>query len=187
MMEPVTLPPMKKTERMRYTGAGARYLNPSNEDVMVVTSTLVRPELQESLNRQSAEMYERWSREDVMAEEYKMEDAEYVIAAYGTSARTARTAIRDLRSEGVRVGLIRPVTLYPFPTRVFEALDPHKIKAILNTEMSIPAQMTDDIKLAVSNRIRVETCCCSGGIMLTNEDVFDALKNLTLQYKEGVQ
>jgi 2-oxoglutarate ferredoxin oxidoreductase subunit alpha len=187
MMEPVALPPMKKPERMRYTGAGARYLNPSNKDVMAVTSTLVRPELQEALNKQAAEMYERWGREDVLVEEYEMEDAEYVVAAYGTSARTARTAIRDLRSEGIRVGLIRPVTLYPFPSRVFEKLDSHKIKAILNTEMSIPAQMTDDIKLAVSNRIRVETCGCSGGIMLTNEDVFDALKALTLQYKEGVE
>jgi 2-oxoglutarate ferredoxin oxidoreductase subunit alpha len=178
MMEPVALPPMKTPERMRYTGLGAKYLNPSNKDVMVVTSTVVRPELQELQNKEAAAMYERWNKEDVMAEEYMIEDAEYVVAAYGTSARTAKTAIRELRSEGVRVGLIRPITLYPFPSLAFGRLDPHKIKAILNTEMSIPAQMLDDVKLAVSNRIRVETCCCSGGIMLTNEDVSDALKKL---------
>ncbi|MDR2176182.1 MAG: 3-methyl-2-oxobutanoate dehydrogenase subunit VorB [Synergistaceae bacterium] len=187
MMEPVILPPLKKTERLRYAGAGAKCLNPSGKDVMVVTSTLVRPDFQEVLNKQAAEMYDRWGREDVMAEEYQMEDAEYVVAAYGTSARTAKTAIRELRNEGVRVGLIRPITLYPFPSGAFARLDPHKVKFIMNTEMSIPAQMIDDVRLAVSNRIRVETCCCSGGIMMTNEDVSEALKNLLSQCKEGVE
>ncbi len=178
MMEPVVLPPEKAIEKVPYIGVGARYMNPDNKDVMVVTSTLLRAELQEPLNRQSAAMYEKWQREDVLVEEYMMEDAEYVIAAYGTSARTAKTAIRELREEGIRAGLIRPITLFPFPSRAFEKLSPQKIKAILNTEMSIPAQMADDVKLAVSNRIRVENCCCSGGIMLTNEDVSDAIRRL---------
>jgi len=85
------------------------------------------------------------------------EDAKIVMVAYGTSARVAKSAIAIARREGVKLGLLRPITLWPFPQKAFDELEAGgKVKAILDVERNILGQMKDDIVLATGNRIPVE-------------------------------
>jgi len=175
MMEPVTLPEAKEPVKNTYTGWGARYYNPSGTDVDVVTSCLLEPDRQELLNIHFGEMYETWARDEVMAEEYMLDDAEYVIVAYGTAARAARTAIASLRDNGVKAGMLRPISLYPFPFEALKRLDTSRVRFLLDTEMTLPVQMRDDIRLGVADAIPVHSCGRSGGVVLTNEDIEDAL------------
>ena len=175
MMEPVTLPEAKEPVKNAYTGWGARYYNPSGTDVDVVTSCLLEPDRQELLNIHFGEMYDTWARDEVMAEEYMLGDAECVIVAYGTAARAARTAIGSLREKGVKAGMLRPISLYPFPYDALKRLDKSRVRFILDTEMTLPVQMKDDIRLGVGDALPVHSCGRSGGVVLTNEDIEDAL------------
>ncbi|HPK07169.1 MAG TPA: 3-methyl-2-oxobutanoate dehydrogenase subunit beta, partial [Aminivibrio sp.] len=109
-------------------------------------------------------------------EEYLLEDAEYVIVAYGTAARAARTAIGELRGKGIRAGMIRPISLYPFPVEHLKRLDRSRVKFLLDTEMTLPVQMMDDIRLAVADAIPVHSCGRSGGVILTNEEIVEAVE-----------
>ncbi len=184
MMEPVTLPEPKEPVRNKYTGWGTRCFNPQGVGVVdVVSSCLLEPDRQELLNIRFGEMYDTWARNEVMAEEYMLGDAEYVIVAYGTAARAARTAIGSLREKGVKAGMLRPITLYPFPYDALKRLDRNRVRFLLDTEMTLPVQMKDDIRLGVADAMPVHTCGRSGGVVLTNEDIEDAL--LRIVEEEG--
>ena len=98
--------------------------------------------------------------------------------AYGICGRIARSAVKLLRAEGCKVGLIRPKTLYPFPSDVFAGLDFGRVKAILDVEMCIPAQVVDDIRLAVTDRCPIETCLHAGGEIMGRDEVISAAKAL---------
>ena len=88
-------------------------------------------------------------------EEVETEDAEIVIVAYGTSARVTKSAIARARKEGIKLGMIRPITLWPFPKKAFDGLGT-QVKGILDVERNILGQMKDDIILADENRHPVE-------------------------------
>ena len=107
-----------------------------------------------------------------------LDDAEYVCVAYGTSARICKYAINELRREGIKLGLIRPITLYPFPKKVLHDLDYTRVKAIIDVEMAIPCQMTEDIALQVMERAPILQYGHSGGITLKNEETTAAIKAL---------
>ena len=107
-----------------------------------------------------------------------VDDAEVVIAAYGISARVSKSVVDILRAEGKKIGLIRPITVHPFPYESFEKLDYSKVKAILDVEMSIPAQLIYDVKMAVKDRCPIETCLCSGGNVIKRGDVLEAARKL---------
>lgn len=132
----------------------------------------------EESNRVSGELYERWAKEDTMVELYKMEDAEYVITGYGTAGRVAKSAVDALRAEGVKVGLIRPIIVFPFPYDAYKALDPKKIKFILDVEMAIPGQMVEDVKFAIQDRIPIHQFGRSGGNIVGREEIIAAFKAL---------
>ena len=108
------------------------------------------------------EKYQRISREEVRFERYKAEDAELIITAYGTTSRIARTSINHLREEGLKVGMIRPISLWPFPVTGFAGL-PKTLKGFLDVEMSSESQMLDDVKLAIESRYPVATYGRWGG------------------------
>lgn len=169
-MEAVTFPEAREPKKIDYIGTcGAKY--GMSDPYYLVASYMPNPELQEEFNKKLDAKYKRWAEEYTEVEEYMVDAAEYVIASYGVSARTAKTAIDSLREQGVRVGMIRPITVYPFPYDAFDRLDPEKVKAVIDVEMSIPAQMVDDVRLGVSNRIPVYTTGRSGGVMITNEEI----------------
>ena len=107
-----------------------------------------------------------------------MEDAEIVITAYGISARISKSVVDMLRKEGIKVGLIRPVTVYPFPYEAYDHIDYSKCKAVLDVEMSIPAQFVEDVAAAVKERCPIETCLCSGGNIMSRDAVIAAVKNI---------
>lgn len=173
-MEAVTLPEMREIGDIEYVGTGGTYYG-MDENHYLVTSYMPNPELQEQFNIKLKEKYERWNREEKLCEEYMVDDAEYIIAAYGVSARASRTAINNLREQGIKIGMIRPITVYPFPYDNFEKLDPEKVKKIIDVELSIPAQMIDDVRLGVKDRIPVIATGRSGGVMITNDEIEEAV------------
>lgn len=175
MMEAVELPEMADPSPMKLRFFAAEK---AGETRLAVTSLLTPDETQEEFNRLKAALYEKWEREEVLREEYLLEDAELVIAAYGVTARIAKTAIAVLREEGIKAGLIRPITLYPFPYASFDRLDYTRVKRILCAEMSIPCQVIEDVRVGVANRAPISTVLHSGGVLFTADDIVDAARAL---------
>lgn len=120
-------------------------------------------------------LYKSWPSE---AETMYLDDAEIVVTGYGICGRIARSAVKLLRAKGHKVGFIRPKTLYPFPADVYAGLDFDRVKAILDVEMCIPAQMVDDIRLAINDRCPIETCLHAGGEIMGRGEVMDAVRKL---------
>ncbi|MEL7569000.1 MAG: hypothetical protein AAGU14_00385 [Eubacteriaceae bacterium] len=123
-------------------------------------------------------MYEKWKETEVRVEEYMTDDAEYIISAYGTSARIAKFVIKSLRADGIKAGLIRPITLFPFPEKSFEKLDKNKVKKIICLEMSYPGQLIEDVKAFADKAIPVEHFGRSGGIILKPEEALRAVRKM---------
>ena len=166
IMEPVDLPPYKEvpeTPDWAIVGCGSRQRN-------LLLNGGLDEEDQLRQNRKAEKMYKRWEAEDVMVEEYMLEDAEYVIAAMGTSARICKTVIKELRAGGIKAGMIRPITISPFPYRSFEQLG-RQVKYIVDVEMSVPAQMVFDVKVGVQGRIPIEEVTTAGGFILKGSEV----------------
>lgn len=111
---------------------------------------------------------ERW-------DTYQLDDADYVFVAFGTTARIVESAVDLARAQGIKVGLIRPITLWPFPIRAFKGLE-SKIKGLMSVELSI-GQMIQDVKLAVDCKLPVEFYGRQGGMMPGPEEVLQALKD----------
>ena len=132
----------------------------------------------EGLNMMAGEMYKQWEEEDVRVEEFMLDDAEYVVVAYGMASRVAKEAVIKLREEGHKLGLIRPITLYPFPKNSIRNLYYSHVKGIIDIEMTIPAQMRDDIELQVMGRCPVYEYGRSGGCLLDDDGVYEAIKEV---------
>ena len=111
-----------------------------------------------------------------MYEEFMMEDAEICVVSFGIAARIAKNAIMDARKQGIKVGMIRPITLYPFPK---EALlnAAKKVKAFLSVELNM-GQMVDDVKLAVNCSKPVYFYGRTGGVLMSPNEVVDKLKDI---------
>lgn len=178
IMEPVELPPMRSDEELEKlreeTKDWALRGHKAKEKKLILPGGW---QGQEDRCKANAAMYDTWEK-DVQVEEFLTEDAEVVIAAYGVSARVAKSAIRLLRQEGYRVGMIRPKTVSPFPYQNFEQLDYDRVRAILDVEMSIPAQLVYDVELGVKGRCRVHTCLRSGGEIMGREYIVNAVKEI---------
>ena len=123
--------------------------------------------------------YKKVEENEVRVEEYKLDDAEYVIAAYGTIARVAKTAIEKLRANGIKVGLIRPITLWPFPKASFNTAA-EKVKGMLSVEMSM-GQMVEDVRLSVNGKCPVGFYGRTGGMIPTPDEICTAI----MKMKEG--
>jgi 2-oxoglutarate/2-oxoacid ferredoxin oxidoreductase subunit alpha len=116
-----------------------------------------------------AEKYRRIEAHEVRAETAHLDDAELVVVAFGTSARLIRPAIEEARAEGLRVGLVRPITLWPFPSRLIAQVA-EQARAFLVVEMSM-GQMVEDVRLAVLGRAPVHLCSTLGGVVPRPERV----------------
>jgi 2-oxoglutarate ferredoxin oxidoreductase subunit alpha len=108
-----------------------------------------------------------------MAESYLTDDADIIIVAFGAAARIAKTAINKARAAGIKVGLIRPITLWPFPVSAIEAAIPNA-RSFLSVEFST-GQMVDDVRLAVAGRVPVSFFGHAGGIVPTPDEVLVAI------------
>jgi 2-oxoglutarate ferredoxin oxidoreductase subunit alpha len=177
MMEKVVLPSprARKTEgEIEEESPWAARGKPACRERNVVTSLELDPCEMEARNGRLQAKYRQIAATEVRYEETLCGDAEYLLVAFGSSARICRKAVELLREEGVRVGLLRPVTLWPFPT---EALREYggKVKGVLTVELNA-GQMVEDVRLAVEGRTRVEYFGHLGGVVFTAEEVAGALK-----------
>ncbi len=174
MMEPVEFPerePARVEKPWATTGCKGREPN-------IVKSLLLDPYELEEHNRKLQQKYERMKREDVRVETVDLESAEVVLCAYGTTSRVCRTAMERLKEKGVKVGLVRPITLFPFPEKTIQSLDPKKVKFILTVEMSL-GQMVQDVRLYTEGRIPVHFYGRTGGVVPTPQEVVrEVLKRL---------
>ncbi len=177
IMEQVEFPEMKPADRK---GTHAWDLHRVEGEKR--SARLLLPYFPEALlevkNKSHKAMIERWQKNDVQVEEFLLEDAEYVAVAYGISARVAKEAILRLREEGHKVGMIRPITLFPFPKESFQKLNYEQVKGVIDIELAIPAQMHDDIALEVLGRAPIYDYCRSGGMLFDDDGIYNAVKKI---------
>ena len=119
---------------------------------------------------------------EVICEQYHVDDAEIVVLAYGVAARIVRSAVNKARQEGIKAGLIRPVTLWPFPSKqIAKAAD--ELSIFLVVEMSM-GQMIEDVKLAVAGKVPVVFYGRPGGGVPTVDQVLEKIKQLTIPVRK---
>ena len=180
MMEKVVLPPFKPrrtTEEIMKECPWATTGRIGMRKPNIITSLELRSEEMEQNNLRIQAKYRVIEEKEVRYEEYMTEDAEYLIVAFGSAARIAKKVIAIAREQGIRVGLLRPITLWPFPTRKIAELG-NKVKGILSLEINA-GQMVEDIRLAVECKIPVQWYGRLGGIIPEPEEVVDLLKIIT--------
>jgi 2-oxoglutarate ferredoxin oxidoreductase subunit alpha len=137
----------------------------------IVTSLNLQPLDQEKHNHHLQEKYHKMQQE-VRFEAFSCEDADYLMVAYGSSARISQKAVQLARAKGIKAGLLRPITLFPFPSEKIAALA-GQVKGILAVEMSA-GQMVEDVRLAVNGKVKVEHYGRYGGMVHSPEEVLDA-------------
>ncbi len=142
----------------------------------IINSLYLAPEELEAHNIKLQEKYRKIRENEVKVESYNIEDADVVIAAYGTTARIVKTAISQLEREGYKVGLIRPITLWPYPYDEFKKINP-QCKGILTVEMNT-GQMLDDVKIAVEGRFPVYFHGRTGGMVPTQNVIIEKVKRI---------
>lgn len=173
MMEKVQFP---EYQRPAFDKSWATTGKPSNRARNYITSLHIQPEKMEIHNQRLAEKYKRICAQEVRYDTLMTDDAEYVIVAYGLSARIAQKTVELAREEGIRLGLLRPITLYPFPSAPLEALS-HNVKGMLTVELNT-GQMIEDVRLAVHDRIPVRHAGRLGGMIPTPEEILDHVHQL---------
>ena len=142
----------------------------------IVNSLSLVPEELEQLNFARFERYRQIEENEPMWEEYMMEDAEYCVAAFGIASRVSKNAINEARKQGIKVGMIRPITLWPFPKKAFKkAAD--QVKAFISVELSM-GQMIDDVRLASECKVPVTLCNRAGGMIPSPEQVLAEIKKV---------
>jgi 2-oxoglutarate ferredoxin oxidoreductase subunit alpha len=148
---------------------------PKGGERRVITSLDLDPYKQEKHNHHLQAKYREIEEKEVRYEMLHCEDAEYVIVAYGSSARIAQKSIQLARKEGIKVGLLRPITLWPFPKKQIVELMEKGVKGFLSVEMSA-GQMIEDVKLTVGCKVKAEHFGRYGGVIHSPEEVLEALK-----------
>lgn len=144
-----------------------------------VTSLELDPGRQEQHNIHLQEKYRKCEEAETRFELVNTEDADYLFVAYGSSARICLKAIQLGREEGIKIGLLRPITLWPFPKKPLAALAP-QLKGILSVEQSA-GQMIEDVKLSVGNSVPVEHFGRMGGMVPAPEEILENLKKLLIK------
>jgi 2-oxoglutarate ferredoxin oxidoreductase subunit alpha len=173
MMEKVYLKPQKAraTEFPDWATTG----KPASRGRNIITSLDLDPDGQEEFNHRLQAKYATITENEVRFEEFLCEDAEYLLVAYGTSARVCQKSVQIAREQGIKAGLLRPITLFPFPSLRINELG-GRVKGILSVEMS-SGQMVEDVMLAVNGKVPVKHFGRMGGIVTTPDEVVEKLKS----------
>ncbi|MFC4666047.1 3-methyl-2-oxobutanoate dehydrogenase subunit VorB [Falsiporphyromonas endometrii] len=177
MMEKVVLPEQKK----RWTEDEIREMSPwatlgrkNGRPQNFITSLELDSAVMEQNNKRFQEKYAKIEENEVRYQEYQTEDAEYLLVAFGSSARICMKVVQLAREQGIKVGLLRPITLWPFPKKAI-AEHANKVKGMLSVELNA-GQMVEDVRLAVNGKVPVEHYGRMGGMIFTPDEVLDALK-----------
>jgi len=177
MMEKVTLPEQRRRrteQEIREQCPWATLGKTPDRGPNIITSLELDSAVMEKNNERFQAKYRVVEENEVRYEAVRCEDADYLLVAFGSSARICLKAIDLARKEGIRVGLLRPITLWPFPTKVLNEYA-GKVKGMLTVEMNA-GQMVEDVRLAVNGKIPVEHYGRLGGIVPTPDGVLEALK-----------
>ena len=170
MMEPITFEDVEATVYEKpWALTGTECKRKHN----IVSSLYLKPDELERVNFERYEKYKLIEETEAMWEEYMMDDAEICVVAFGIAARVAKNAVAEARSKGIKVGLIRPITLWPFPNAPLRAAA-DKVKAFISVELSM-GQMIEDVRLATECKKPVMLCNRAGGMIPTPDEVLAAI------------
>ena len=178
MMEKVVLPPFqprKTEEQIRKECPWATLGKPAGNKPNVITSLEIDSAIHEQNNIRLQNKHAEIEKNEVRFEEYMCEDIEYLIVAFGCCARIAQKAVEDARKQGIKVGLFRPITLFPFPVKEMRKLA-DQVKGMLVVEMNA-GQMVEDVKLSTEFKTKVEHFGRMGGIVPVSDEIVEALKS----------
>lgn len=167
MKERVELFPQmpRKTEFPEWATAGRR----EGKDRSYITSLNIKPEKMEEINHHLQAKYKTIEENEVKYKAYNLDDAEYIFTGFGLGARICTKAMDLGRAKGYKIGVIRPITLYPFPTEIFHTMA-GKVKGILDVEMNA-GQMVEDVRLAANGQTRIEFYGRMGGMLASPEEI----------------
>ena len=171
MMEPITF---EDAEIKTYEKPWALTGTEGKREHNVITSLYLKPDELEQKNFERYVKYAAVEKNEAMWEDYMMEDAEIGVVAFGIASRVAKNAVVAARKEGLKVGLIRPITLWPFPNAAFEAAK--NVKAFVSVELSM-GQMIEDVRLATGCRVPVSLCNRCGGMIPSPDEILDSIRN----------
>ncbi|MBQ7330464.1 MAG: 3-methyl-2-oxobutanoate dehydrogenase subunit VorB [Oscillospiraceae bacterium] len=172
MMEPISFEDAEiKSYEKPWALTGTKNERPHN----IVNSLYLKPDELEVKNIERYKRYQIVEENEAMWEEYMMEDAEYCVVAFGIASRVAKNAVVAARQEGIKVGLIRPITLWPFPKdALLAAAD--KVKGFISVELNM-GQMIEDVKLYTQCKKPVGLCNRCGGMIPSPDEVLEAIRN----------
>ena len=178
MMEKIVLPPYKPRrtdEEVMRECPWASFGRKKDRQPNIITSLELKPEIMEERNIHLQKKYQQIRENEVRYETQQCEDADYVIVSFGSAARISEKAIELAREEGIKVGLFRPITVWPFPTEQVREIARGK-KGVLVAEINA-GQMVEDVKLAINGEVPVDYFGRLGGIVPEPEEIVDALKS----------
>ena len=171
MMEPVVLPePRTELPEKPWATTGHKGAREHN----VANSLYLKAEELEQTNFERFERYDVIKRDEALCEEVDCDDADIIVVAFGASSRIARSAVKEAREQGIKAGLFRPITLWPFPAQALDATCAHA-KAYLTVEMNM-GQMVEDVRLVVEGRAPVEFYGRTGGVIPTPAEVLEQIR-----------
>ncbi len=173
MMEPVVLPePHASVIDKPWAVTGTQMRREHN----IINSLYLVPEELEKTNIERFERYKTIEENEARYESFMTDDADIVVVAFGIAARVSKNAVAAARREGIKAGLIRPITVWPFPKKPIAELA-EKVKGFISVELSM-GQMIEDIRLAASCKCPVELCGRTGGMIPTPEQVLEAIRKM---------
>ncbi len=174
MMEPAQMPDLRPVQRATWDWATDGKMG--QRDRRILTSIYLDPVQEERMNLRLLSRWRMIQRDEVRYKEYFLDDAEYVIIGFGTAGRVALSAVRHARQIGIKVGLLRPITVSPFPFDVVEQLT-RRVSGFLVTEMN-SGQMLEDVRLAVKGQAPVEFYGRMGGIVPMPEEILHEIERI---------
>ncbi|MBO5277011.1 MAG: 3-methyl-2-oxobutanoate dehydrogenase subunit VorB [Alistipes sp.] len=180
MMEKVVLAPQqpRRTDEQiaEECKAWAACGKGGRKDRNICTSLFLQPEELKVLNDRLQAKYKQIEAAEARWEEIECDDAEYILVAFGSSARICSATVEAARAEGIKLGLLRPITLWPFPAKPLAEFAERGVKGFLSVELNA-GQMVEDVRLAVNGKAQVEHFGTTGGMMVSPDDVLAELKS----------
>lgn len=173
MMEPIEFKEIASTRQLQpktWATTGTKGQRPKN----IINSLALDPAELEKHNFKLQKKYDEMKEKEVRYELYNMEKPAMVLVSYGTTSRIVKNAIDSLKEEGIEVGLIRPITLWPFPEKAFTEI-PATCKHVMSVEMSM-GQMIDDVKISLNGKLPVSFFGRTGGMIPSPEEIMNAVK-----------
>ena len=184
MMEKVVLSPQKPRctdeQIAQECGSWAACGKGSRKHRNIATSLFLQPDELEELNDRLQAKYRQIEAAEVRYEEFMCDDAEYVLVAFGSSARICSATVEMAREQGIKLGLLRPITLYPFPYEPLRQMAERDVKGFMSVELNA-GQMVEDVRLAVEGKSPVVHYGRTGGMLFNPESVLEALKTNLLK------